>query len=311
VTAPPDLDEAVSRYDHAVSRYLNAALGGGQHEIYDAAREVADAARAVQAVAYAWYDLIKAEQSENSANATLAGIEIPFFSSSEESVSRYLDAVRREDRSKIERSGSELAAAVRSWQLAARQLRAKAAHSEDGADVVRASIEPRATANDETGRAARAHADRMWRLGERFPLVGPKEDFDRLVDEYGWSSADLEHHILVESSHGAPCSEYHVHRSLLRAHPPFDGAGDAKAARFCEEIADHMTENFGISRDEAVARINWHWPGNRRRPTVWIVGTDIAYHQDPATWAAHMYYGRDSSWWLPDANPTPLPPPPA
>jgi hypothetical protein len=164
----------------------------------------------------------------------------------------------------------------------------------------------------------RAVATRWRRMAlANFVFIGPKPYFDRLVDEYDWSPADLEGKVVDEAPEGrqidgtAPPSDYYVSRTLLRAHPPFDGAGDVEAARFCQEIADHMIEKFGISRDEAVARINQHWPGNRRVPVVWIVGLDIAYHKEPASWAADMYYGPDSRWWDPGANPTPLPPPPA
>jgi hypothetical protein len=61
-----------------------------------------------------------------------------------------------------------------------------------------------------------------------------------------------------------------------------------------------------------VARINraWSEPGDSgRNPRIWIVGLDLVYHETADYWAANIYYGKDSFWWLPDADPQPLPPP--
>lgn len=54
-----------------------------------------------------------------------------------------------------------------------------------------------------------------------------------------------------------------------------------------------MARAFGIPRAEAVARIS----------------LDLVYHETAGFWAADIYYGHDSFWWLPDAHPRPLPPP--
>lgn len=69
---------------------------------------------------------------------------------------------------------------------------------------------------------------------------------------------------------------------------------------------------YDIPRAEAVARINRQWsepPGPGRVPRIWIVGLDLVYHETPDHWAADIYYGHGSFWWLPDAGPQPLPPP--
>lgn len=110
---------------------------------------------------------------------------------------------------------------------------------------------------------------------------------------------------------GSP-QEYLVHESVFRSHGPFPCAGDNQALAFCEEIVDAMARGYGISRGEAVARVNRQWshagsPG--RVPRVWIVGLDLVYHEDAHHWAGAIYYGPDTYWWKPDANLQPLPPP--
>jgi hypothetical protein len=149
-------------------------------------------------------------------------------------------------------------------------------------------------------------------LFAEYAPVGPKYYLERLANEYGWSSADLDGNTIAKPpawtrpDRTVDPPTCYVRRSLLRPHPPFTGAGDADAATFCNEIADLMVTKFGISRNEAVERINQRWSGDGG---VWIVGLDIAYHEDSDHWASDIYYGHESCWWLPDAEPTPLPPP--
>ena len=125
--------------------------------------------------------------------------------------------------------------------------------------------------------------------------VGPKEYLDRLLEEYGLIADELGESIVVRRPPGiggAPGPpEYLVHESLLRSHDPFRCAGDTEALDFCLEIAHRMTDTFGISRHEAIARINQHWsaPGpDGRTPRVWIIGLDIAYHETPKYWAQRI-----------------------
>lgn len=75
-----------------------------------------------------------------------------------------------------------------------------------------------------------------------------------------------------------------------------------------EETAVEMTELFGISRAEAVARINAQWEGRE-----FLGENEVILHEDPYYWALFIYY-RDVKDWSPDADRshwTPLPPPPA
>ena len=96
--------------------------------------------------------------------------------------------------------------------------------------------------------------------------------------------------------------QYLVHRSLLRSHGDFPCAGDARALAFCRQVAGEMATLFGISPQEAVARVNRHWSRagtGGQVPRVWIVGLDLAYHEDADHWARTIYYAPAYPWWLP------------
>lgn len=151
-----------------------------------------------------------------------------------------------------------------------------------------------------------------------FVPVGSHADLEGLLAEYRLGERDVRDRIRVLvrdfSAEGGPVldPQVWVHESLLRSHGEFPCAGDEQALGFCRDIADIMVRSFGISRAEAIARINRQWsdPGpSGRPPRVWIVGLDIAYHETRVTWASDIYYGKGSSWWLPGADPEPLPPP--
>ena len=63
-----------------------------------------------------------------------------------------------------------------------------------------------------------------------------------------------------------------------------------------------MVDLFGISLQEAVARVNRHWSqvdADGRVPRVWIVGLDLVYHEGPDYWARRIYYGPNCQWWVP------------
>jgi hypothetical protein len=118
--------------------------------------------------------------------------------------------------------------------------------------------------------------------------LGPKPFLDRLMREYRLSEADLRGKLRSHANRSSIGDEsfdreYLVHRSVLRSRGEFRCAGDAEARAFCAKVADAMVAARGITRDEAVARINRHWA------TVWIVGLDIAYHREPDWWADHIY----------------------
>jgi hypothetical protein len=150
-----------------------------------------------------------------------------------------------------------------------------------------------------------------------YESVGPRQYLDRFLAEYGLSEEDVRDRINVRTDgpwvpSGAAEETYLVHESLLRSHGEFPCAGDHDALAFCRGIADEMVRAYGIPRVEAVARINRQWSEpdtSGRVPRIWIVGLDLVYHETKGYWAADIYYGHDSFWWLPDAHPRPLPSP--
>ena len=154
-------------------------------------------------------------------------------------------------------------------------------------------------------------------LDATYESVGPRRYLDRLLAEYGLSEAHVRDRIKVRTDGPQVPSEaaeqtYLVHVSLLRSHGEFPCAGDHEALAFCRGIAEQMVRAYGIARAEAVARVNRHWSqpdASGRIPRIWILGLDLAYHETEDYWAADIYYGHDSLWWLPNARPLPLPPP--
>lgn len=154
-------------------------------------------------------------------------------------------------------------------------------------------------------------------LHDIYEPVGPRTYLDRFLAEYRLSENHVRDRIKVRAERpwaagGVAKETYLVHESLMRSHGRFACAGDNQALAFCEKIADKMAGAYNIPRAEAVARINRQWSepaAAGRVPRIWIVGLDLLYHETPDYWAADIYYGHDSFWWLPDADPQPLPPP--
>ena len=70
---------------------------------------------------------------------------------------------------------------------------------------------------------------------------------------------------------------------------------DTEADEFVTEIIAEMVTSFGISREEALGRIQRHWLGQ-------IIGgsNEIVYHEKPDFWANEIYWDVDR-WWL-DTN---------
>jgi hypothetical protein len=149
--------------------------------------------------------------------------------------------------------------------------------------------------------------------------VGSRRFLDQFLAEYKLTEADVRGKVVVQKPERMVLGpgrvgpkQYAVHDSLLRSHGEFPCAGDAEALRFCRRIAEEMARVFGIGRDEAIARINREWSEpaeGGRTPRIWMVGLDIAYHETAEYWAYTIYYGKDSGWWRPDANPEPRPAP--
>lgn len=75
-----------------------------------------------------------------------------------------------------------------------------------------------------------------------------------------------------------------------------------------DEIVDAMIESFGISRAEAVARVNDQWGCDER-----FDNDSIILHETDEYWAPFIYYGGDVPDWSGDADRSqwsvrPLPP---
>ena len=65
-----------------------------------------------------------------------------------------------------------------------------------------------------------------------------------------------------------------------------------KVIRFCYQIYIEMMSQFGISKEEAIDRINQKWKNNS------LVGISLVYHVMPEEWAKEIYWGHDSFWWI-------------
>jgi hypothetical protein len=153
-------------------------------------------------------------------------------------------------------------------------------------------------------------------IDREFICVGRAEELARFLAEYGLERDEVRGLVAertppgIGGGPGPPA--YMVHRSLLRSHGEFPCAGDAEALGFCWQVAAEMVHLFGISLQEAVARVNRHWSqadADGRVPRVWIVGLDLVYHEEPDHWARRIYYGPNSNWWVPGQQLIPLPPP--
>lgn len=154
-----------------------------------------------------------------------------------------------------------------------------------------------------------------------FVEVGPRRYLERLMDEYGLPVAVASGLIrtreapvgsALEPGPGRTETRYLVHVSLLRSHGQFACAGDDEALAFCHDVAEEMVRAYGISDDEAVARVNRQWSDpdeDGAAPRTWIIGLDIVYHETVQYWAGFIYYGGEGRWWDPTANVRPLPPP--
>lgn len=72
---------------------------------------------------------------------------------------------------------------------------------------------------------------------------------------------------------------------------------DAGMLRFFRDIADVMVRRIGISRAEAVARINRAFGGVEIGPY-----PDLMCHELPEYWAYGLYYAGDVPYWEPETD---------
>lgn len=80
---------------------------------------------------------------------------------------------------------------------------------------------------------------------------------------------------------------------------------DSEAYDYCHEIVAVMMRDFGISENEAIARLNRQWNGQK------LGGPEeLLFHELPETWAYDVYFGKGSAWWTKaNTERRPLPPP--
>jgi hypothetical protein len=67
---------------------------------------------------------------------------------------------------------------------------------------------------------------------------------------------------------------------------------DDEGERLCYQIYMAMMSLFGISKEEAIARINQEWESKS------LTKTSAIYHIVPEEWAKNIYWGHDSYWWI-------------
>lgn len=79
-------------------------------------------------------------------------------------------------------------------------------------------------------------------------------------------------------------------------------SGTPEIMEYIDEIVGEMVAAFGITRDEAIGRVNRQWGGST------FDEKSLILHQMPDDWAGDIYYGRDSYWWrVEEADRRPLP----
>jgi hypothetical protein len=77
-----------------------------------------------------------------------------------------------------------------------------------------------------------------------------------------------------------------------------------EARGYLEEIAREMVLLFPITLDEALGRINREFADRRFLTEVEV---NVLLHEEQDTWAKHVYYGRESCWWLGEEGLCPQP----
>jgi hypothetical protein len=79
--------------------------------------------------------------------------------------------------------------------------------------------------------------------------------------------------------------------------PEFLASGDAEIMELLSDTADVMVARFGLSRAEAVARLNDYWLTRQD-----LLDDGIATHEDAEYWASFIYYEDDTPFWREDAD---------
>lgn len=77
-----------------------------------------------------------------------------------------------------------------------------------------------------------------------------------------------------------------------------------EALDYLEEIAREMILLFPITLDEARGRINREFEDHSFLSEIDV---SVLLHEEQDTWAKHVYYGRESCWWLGEGELQPRP----
>ncbi len=83
----------------------------------------------------------------------------------------------------------------------------------------------------------------------------------------------------------------------------FRFATDEESVAYLRDIVETMMRSFGITREEAIGRINQSWADVPA-----VAGEDEIYRELPAYWANHFMFGKASFWWIRDRDAHALPP---
>lgn len=75
---------------------------------------------------------------------------------------------------------------------------------------------------------------------------------------------------------------------------------DAESEAYCLKIANSMVQQFDMTQEEALGRINQAWVGQS-----FLGPLDLVYHEMPGDWAQFIYYKPGVHWWLEGADLSP------
>jgi hypothetical protein len=76
---------------------------------------------------------------------------------------------------------------------------------------------------------------------------------------------------------------------------PWQFPTDARLDALCCEVASELVAQFGISKAEAIGRINREWKDRNWLASEWGV---LVYHETADEWTRHIYYGKETAWWV-------------
>lgn len=84
----------------------------------------------------------------------------------------------------------------------------------------------------------------------------------------------------------------------------FQIQASSEALGYLDEIAHEMVILFPITLDEAIGRINRAFSTRSFETEVEI---SVLLHEEQDVWAKHIYFGKESCWWLGEDGLEPLP----